>query len=45
MGRTAEQARGCLRLSVGHGVDTGQIDRVIELLCELVPRVREAGPL
>ncbi len=45
MGRTAEQARGCLRFSVGHGTDNAQIDRVIELLSLLVPRVREAGPL
>ena len=45
MGRSSEQARGCLRLSVGHGIDAAQIDRVIELLGELVPRVREAGPL
>ena len=45
MGRSPEQARGCLRLSVGHGVDNGQIDRAIELLGVLVPRVREAGPL
>jgi cysteine desulfurase len=45
MGRSPEQARGCLRLSVGHGVDAAQIDRAIELLATLVPRVREAGPL
>jgi cysteine desulfurase len=45
MGRSPEQARGCLRLSVGHGVDAPQIDRTIELLATLVPRVREAGPL
>jgi cysteine desulfurase len=40
MGRTPEQARGSLRLSVGFGVDEEQIDRVIGLLGELVPRVR-----
>jgi cysteine desulfurase len=40
MGRTPEQARGSLRLSVGWGVDEAQIDRVIGLLAELVPRVR-----
>jgi cysteine desulfurase len=40
MGRTPEQARGSLRLSVGHGVDEAQIDRVVGLLAELVPRVR-----
>jgi cysteine desulfurase len=40
MGRSPEAARASLRLSVGHGVDESQIDRVIELLSELVPRVR-----
>ncbi|MEE8580452.1 MAG: cysteine desulfurase family protein [Myxococcota bacterium] len=42
MGRTPEQARASLRLSVGHGVDEAQVDRVVNLLAELVPRVREA---
>jgi cysteine desulfurase len=42
MGRTPEQARASLRLSVGWGVDESQIDRVVALLCELVPRVRRA---
>jgi len=45
MGRSADQARGSLRLSVGYGIDTGQVDRAIDLLSELLPRVREAGPL
>ncbi len=40
MGRTPEEARGSLRFSVGWGVDEAQIDRVIALLAELVPRVR-----
>jgi len=40
MGRTPEQARSSLRLSVGLGVDEAQVDRVIALLAELVPRVR-----
>ena len=40
MGRTPEQARGSLRFSVGWGIDAAQIDRVVALLCELVPRVR-----
>jgi cysteine desulfurase len=40
MGRTPEEARASLRFSVGHGVDEAQIDRVIELVAELVPRVR-----
>ena len=43
MGRTKEQARSSLRMSVGYGVDTQQIDRAIALLCELVPRAREAA--
>jgi cysteine desulfurase len=43
MGRTPEEARGCLRLSVGHGVDEAQIDRVIDVLGRLVPRVREVA--
>jgi len=42
MGRTPEQARGSLRFSTGRGVDEEQIDQVIHLLRELVPRVREA---
>jgi len=42
MGRTPEQARGSLRLSLGHGVDAAQIDRVIALLPDLVSRVRGA---
>jgi cysteine desulfurase len=43
MGRTPEQARASLRLSVGWGVDEAQIDRVVALLAELVPRVRAAS--
>lgn len=42
MGRTPEQARGSLRLSVGHGNDEEQIDRVVELLVLLVERARAA---
>jgi cysteine desulfurase len=41
MGRTPAQARASLRLSVGHGVDEAQVDRVVALLAELVPRARE----
>ncbi len=44
MGRSPEEARGSLRLSVGHGVVAEQVDRAIELLASLVPRVRDAGP-
>jgi cysteine desulfurase len=43
MGRTPEQARASLRLSVGHGNDAGQIDRVVEILETLVRRAREAA--
>ena len=42
MGRSADEARASLRFSIGWGVDEEQIDRVIQLLRELVPRVREA---
>jgi cysteine desulfurase len=45
MGRTPAQARGTLRLSVGHGVDEHAIDRVLALLPDLVQRVRAAEPL
>lgn len=41
MGRTSAQARASLRFSTGWGVDEAQIDRVIGLLRELVPRVRQ----
>jgi cysteine desulfurase len=41
MGRSPEQARASLRFSVGWGVDEEQIDRVVALLCELVPRIRK----
>ncbi len=40
MGLDPERARASLRLSVGHGVDEAQVDRVVELLATLVPRVR-----
>ncbi|MFP8879347.1 MAG: cysteine desulfurase family protein [Myxococcota bacterium] len=43
MGRTPEQARGSLRLSVGHGNDESQIDRVLAILPDLVQRSRGAG--
>jgi cysteine desulfurase len=42
MGRSPEQARGSLRLSVGHGIDEAQIDRVLQVLPECVARVRAA---
>jgi cysteine desulfurase len=41
MGRSPEQARASLRFSIGWGVDEAQIDRVVALLCELVPRIRK----
>jgi cysteine desulfurase len=43
LGRSAAEARGSLRFSVGHGVDAEQIDRVLALLPDLVERVRCAG--
>ncbi len=42
MGRTPEQARASLRLSVGHGNDESQIDRVLAILPDLVQRARSA---
>ena len=42
MGRTPEQARASIRLSVGWGVDEDQVDRVAEVLGTLVPRIRAA---
>lgn len=43
MGRTPDEARGCLRFSVGYGVDEGQVDRAVEVLAAVVPRAREAA--
>ncbi|NRA08783.1 MAG: cysteine desulfurase [Myxococcales bacterium] len=42
MGRSPEEARGCLRFSVGHGVSAGQIEQVLAQLPDLVARVRAA---
>jgi cysteine desulfurase len=42
MGRSPEEARGCLRFSVGHGVSTGQVEEVVAHLPDLVARVRAA---
>jgi cysteine desulfurase len=42
MGRTPEESRSSLRLSVGHGVDEVQIDRVVDLLVDLTARTRRA---
>ena len=42
MGRSAAEARGSLRLSVGLGVDDAQVDRVLAVLPDLVARVRAA---
>ena len=42
MGRSPEQSRSSLRLSVGHGNDEAQIDRVVQLLAELIGPAREA---
>lgn len=43
MGLAPEEAAASLRLSVGHGVDEAQIDRVLEILPSLVARAREAA--
>lgn len=43
MGLTADEARCSLRMSVGHGVDEAQIDRVLAILPDLVARVRESA--
>ncbi|MFO0687397.1 MAG: cysteine desulfurase family protein [Myxococcota bacterium] len=43
MGRTPAQAQASLRFSVGPGVDAEQIDRVLERLEALVPRLRRLG--
>lgn len=40
MGRSVQQARSSLRLSVGAGIDEEQIDRVVGLLADLVPRAK-----
>ncbi|MGE4650930.1 MAG: cysteine desulfurase family protein [Myxococcota bacterium] len=42
MGRSPEEARACLRFSVGHGVSAGQIEEVVAQLPDLVARVRAA---
>ncbi|MDP6978343.1 MAG: cysteine desulfurase family protein [Myxococcota bacterium] len=41
MGRSAEEALGCLRLSVGFGVDEAQIDRAAAIIAEQVAKLRE----
>ena len=43
MGLSPEEARSSLRLSVGHGVDEGQIDQAIEIFARLATRIRGAG--
>lgn len=45
LGLSPEQARGTLRLSVGHGIEEGDVDRVLGLLPDLVARVRAAEPV
>lgn len=41
MGRSADEARGALRFSLGHGNDEAQVDQALALLPGLVKRVRE----
>lgn len=43
MGLGPELARASLRLSIGHGVDEAAIDRVLEVLPDLVKRVRSSA--
>jgi len=43
MGRSPTEARGTLRFSLGHGVDTAQVDHVLALLPDQVARARAAG--
>ena len=43
MGRSPEQARACLRFSVGHGVDAAGIAFALSILPDLVARARVAG--
>jgi cysteine desulfurase len=43
MGRSAEQARASLRLSVGDGVDEAQVDFAVGRIATLVPKVREVA--
>jgi len=43
MGRTREQARSSLRLSVGHGLDAPAIDAAVERIVAVVGRVRASG--
>lgn len=43
MGVPPALAQGTLRLSVGHGVDEAQVDRVVALLPGVVARAREAA--
>jgi cysteine desulfurase len=43
MGRSSEEARATLRMSVGYGNDESQIDRVLAVMPDLVERVRASG--
>lgn len=38
MGRSPEEARGSLRVSVGHGVDVGQVDLAVERFVKVLHR-------
>ena len=40
MGRRPEQAHGSIRFSLGAGVDSTDLDRVVEVLAEQVPQLR-----
>ncbi len=43
LGRSAEEAKGALRFSVGKETTAQEIDRVLEVLPQVVERVRRAG--
>ncbi len=43
MGRSPEQARASLRLSVGYGVDEAGVDHAVDRIATLVPKIREVG--
>ncbi|HEV8322499.1 MAG TPA: cysteine desulfurase family protein [Myxococcota bacterium] len=43
MGLSPEQARGAVRMSLGRATHGGDVDRVLEVLPDIVARVRAAG--
>jgi len=45
MGRSAEQARSSIRLSLGRETTEAEVDMTVEVLVELVSRLRKTSPL